>query len=460
VSVALSGIPAEIVNLIQERVLERIFHDALFPRLLYRAEAVPELWPVNLGERMAFTRVGLMPVTMTPLVPGADPVPGSYASEQWEAEARQFGNAIDTHMPSSYVTLAPLFLRNTQQLGMSAGQTMNRLVRNRLFVAYLGGNTNVIVVAAIGVTAITVAAINGFTERVLNGRPQPVSAVNPIPVTFTGGEPANTVIGAVPNNPADPLGPGVLTLGAALTVGLALRAGVQASTRSRIFRVGGGATVDALTVANILTLQDIITTVSRLRDNNVPPHADGFYHVHVTPTGEAELFADNQFQRLWQSIPGESPYKALEIGQLVGCRFYRNTESPNQTNVGTLTDTSGGAGSAREAAEIEAEVINQTGVSIQRALVLGGGAVYEKYLDEGKYITEAGVTGKIGEFAITNNGVAIMTNRIRFILRSPLDRLQQVVSQAWSWSGDFAIPSDGLVGDGARFKRAICIEHA
>jgi hypothetical protein len=253
----------------------------------------------------------------------------------------------------------------------------------------------------------------------------------------------------------------VLTLGAALTTALViLRTGVQASTRSRIFRVGGGATVDALTAANILTLQDVINTVSNLRAENVPPHSDGYYHVHVTPQAEAQLFNDNQFQRLWQSIPGESPYKGLEIGQLVGCRFYRNNENPTSVNTGVLDDTSGGAGSARVSPQLGGEVINQAGVEIRRVAVVGGGVIYEKYLDEGKFLTEAGTTGKIGEFAITNNGVAIMANRIRYILRSPLDRLQQVVSQAWSWSGDFPVPSDGLTGSAARFKRTTVIEHA
>lgn len=454
------GLPAELVNIIQDRVLERIFHDALYPRLLFRSEAMAEEWQANLGERRVFTRAGLIPVTTDPLVPGADPVPDTYALEQWEAEARQFGKAIDTHMPSSYVALAPLFLRNTVQLGLNAGQTLNRLTRDAIFRAYLGGNTVAIAVAAIGATQITVASINGFTERVLNGRPTPVSAVNPLPVVFTGGEPANTVIGAVPLNPAQPLGPGILTLSAALTVGLALRAGVAADTRSRILRVGAGATVDALVAANILTLDTVIAAVSRLRENNIPPTPDGYYHVHLTPTAEQELFADNHFQRLHQSLPESAAYRDLAVGQLLGCRFYRNTENPNDVNTGPLVDTSGGGGSARESPEIGGEVINQGAVPIRRAIVMGGGALYEQYLDESKFITEAGTTGKIGEFQVMNNGVAIMTERIRLIMRAPLDRLQQLVGQAWSWSGDFPVPSDGLTGDGARFKRAVIIEHA
>jgi hypothetical protein len=459
-SIANLGLAPGLVNIIQDRTLMRQFHDALFPRLLYRSEAMAEKWDANIGQRQVFTRKGLMAVDLAPITPGSDPSMGTYQTEQWEVEATQRGKAIDTHMPTSHVALAPTFLADVVVLGMNAGQTMNRLPRNKLFAAYLGGETVNTAVVAAGVFAVPVASINGFTEVLANGRLQPVSPANPLAVTFTGGEPPNTVVAAVPNDPANPLGPGVLTLGAATTVGLALRSAVRAATRSRITRVGGGATVDSLVASSVLTLQTVIDTVARLRSNNVPPTSDGFYHVHVTPEGEAELFADNAFQRLFQSLPENAVYRDLGIGQLVGCRFYRNTENPDETNSGPLSDTSGGSGSARCAGEIGGEVVNQSGLPIKRALVLGGGALYEKYIDESAFITEAGVMGKIGEFSVVNGGVQVMTQRIRYILRAPQDRLQQIVSQAWSWSGDFAVPSDALIGNAARFKRAAVIEHA
>jgi hypothetical protein len=460
VSIAQLGLNPSIVNLIQDRTLERVFHDALFPRLLYRSEAMAEKWDANIGQRQVYTRTGLVSVDTTPLTPGSDPTPATYAIEQWEAECSQYGKSLDTHMPTSYVSLAPTFLRDTVQLGLNAGQTMNRLVRDRLFRAYLGGETVSIAAALAGATSIVVASLNGFNEVLVAGRLLPVSPANPLPITFSAGPAANTVIGAAPLVPADPLGPGVLTLGAGLSAPLALRAGVRALTRSRITRVGGSATIDGITVANVLTLQDIINTVARMRSQNVPPTADGFYHVHVTPEGEAQLFQDNAFQRLFQSLPENAVYRDLGIGQLVGCRFYRNVENPDDTNSGALVDTSGGAGFARESPEIGGEVINQSGVAIKREIVLGGGAIYEKYIDESQFLTDAGVTGKIGEFSVMNGGVAVMTERIRYILRAPLDRLQQIVSQSWSWSGDFPVPSDGLVGNSSRFKRASVIEHA
>lgn len=460
-SLILQGIPSSLSAIVQDGTLERVFHDATMPKLLFRGEAVPDRWEANLGERMIFTRRGRPLPSIKPLIPGQDPVPRQYEMEQWDVTAAQYGDSNVTHMPTSYVTLASTFLSNTQQLGLGAALTMNTLTRNRLFASYLAGEAMVRATASASAFQVQVTTLNGFTERLLNGKLLPVSPGNPLPVTFSvAGEPANTVVGYTPNDPAEPLGSGVLTLSAALTVGLAARDAVYAATRARRLRVGGGATVDALSSTNILTLNDVIAGITRLRDQNIPPHADGRYHVHVTPTGEQQLFADNHWQRLHQSLPDSIAYRDLALGDAVGGRFYRNTENPSQANCyGGLEVSPGGDGGARLAKEIGAEVTNENGYDIRRCIITGGGVMSEKYLDESKFITEAGVMGKIGEFSIVNGGVAVMTQRIRYILRAPQDALQQTVTQSWSWSGDFATPSDALSGDTARHKRAVVIEH-
>ena len=460
VSTANLGIPQGIINLIQDRTLERVFHDALYPRLLYRSEAIAEMWQANLGEQMVFTRAGLMDPDETPLVPGNDPGLGTYPFEQWRAQANQYGKSIDTHMPTSYVSLAPIFLRNIMQLGLQAGQTMNRLARNPLYRAYEGGNTLTTAVAGPGATSVDVANLNGFTEQIANAAISPVSPANPLDVTFTSAAPVapNQVVGFSPADPTDPFGPGTLLLANPLGgAGLAARDGVLARTRSDVYRVGGAATVDGIAPGNVLQLQDVINVVAQMRAQNVPPCADGYYHVHVSPQAEAQLFSDNQFQRLYNSLPDSAAYRDLAIGQLVGCRFYRDVENPNRQNSGALVAT---GGDSQSSGSIGGEVVNFGGTNIERAIVIGGGALYEKYLDESKFITEAGVTGKIGEFNVINNGVAIMTQRIRMIMRAPLDRLQQVVSTSWSWSGDFPVPSDAETGTPARYKRAVVIQHA
>ncbi len=460
-SLIISGIPSQIANLVQDRTLERVFHDSLYPRLVFRGEASPEPWLANLGERAVFTRAGLITPDIDALIPGADPTAGQYDTEQWEAEARQYGKTIPTNMPSSYVAIASLFLRNTVSLGLHAAQTMDRIARNAIFVPYTAGETMLTAAGVATATQIQVSTLNGFTQNLQNGRLSPVSAGNPLTITFTGGaEPANTVVGFIPADPSRPLGPGVLLLGSGLTGTPAARTGVLAANRSRRLRIGGGATVDTISSANILTVNDVIQAVARLRSANVPPQPDGTYHVHLDPTAESQIFQDNHWQRLYQSGSGGEQYRDFVIGRLLGCTFMRNTQMPDVSTVARTTAVAGGAGGALMAPELGAELVNANGVAIRRTLVVGGGVLVEKYLDESKFITEAGVNGRIGEFSLINGGVAIMAQRIRYILRSPQDKLQQVVDQTWSWSGDFAAPSDSLAGDSARYKRAVIIEGA
>ena len=152
----------EVRALVQQNILERAFHDSLFPRMLFRGEATPVVWPANVGDTMVFTGVGLIKPKMNPLAPGSDPIPSDYQKEQWSAQLQQYADTIDSHMPSSIVAIASLFYRNAQQLGLSAGQTMNRLVRNRLYNAALSGMTVAVGGTQTGST-LNVARLNGFT---------------------------------------------------------------------------------------------------------------------------------------------------------------------------------------------------------------------------------------------------------------------------------------------------------
>jgi len=110
--------------------------------------------------------------------------------------------------------------------------------------------------------------------------------------------------------------------------------------------------------------------------------------------------------------------------------------------------------------DLGAESINESGVGIGRIVVTGRGALIERALDEKQYVTEAGITGKVGEFSIVNNGIGVETNGVRLILRAPLNRLQDVVAATWSISTSFPVPSDITSGGPQKFKRAIVIEHA
>jgi hypothetical protein len=197
--------------------------------------------------------------------------------------------------------------------------------------------------------------------------------------------------------------------------------------------------------------------VNRLRKMNIPVHEDGFYHAHISTDGNSQVFTDPVMQRLNTSRPDDTYYQEAFIGTLAGIAFFLNNESPDADNTGARTAT---GTYAQYSEDIGAETTNEGGVNVGRIIVTGKGSMYERWLNEGQYVTEAGVTGKIGEFTVVNNGVQIQTERIRLILRAPIDRLQSQVAATWSITTSFPVPSDVTSGGAERFKRAMVIEHA
>jgi hypothetical protein len=459
----LVGIPPQVAQLQQQGLLERAFHDGLFPNLAYRAEAMPEEWPLQTGQQIFMTRPGLLKPTVTPLTPGSDPVGQTVPFEQWVATLAQYADSIDTNLPTAVTTNANLFLRNIHQLGLQAGQSINRIARNALFQAYLSGQSVSTTAIASTDTTIQVASLNGFTSVVIPTgaiAPQQVSSAFPLPITIFGpaGAISATVIGFTPNNPNDLNGPGVLQLSAAVGTACVIRTAVKSAFAPIIVRSAAGNSVDAISSGDTLVLQQAINAVGFLRRAMVQPHEDGFYHAHISPMANAQVFADPVFQRLNQSLPEHIIYKEGFIGYMSGVAFFMNQESPETFNTGTQVPT---ANSGIYGTEIGAEVVNGAGVPIGRTILTGRGAMYEKYLDESAFLTEAGTTGKIGEFDVVNQGIAILTERIRMVLRAPVDKLQQNVTTSWSISTSFPIPSDITAPSGPQlFKRAICLEYA
>jgi hypothetical protein len=452
----------DIRAIVQERILERAFHDALFPRLLFRGESMPEMWPANIGDSMVFTGVGLIKPKQKPLTPGTDPDPSDYTKEQWEATIQQYADSIDTAMPTSINAIANLFLRNAQQLGLSAGQTLNRITRNRMYNAALSGST-VADGAQVATTTLRVKRLNGFTRArrpdLLTGsqvRFATVSGDNPLAISIPAGAPTtNTVTGFTPDNPGDEVGPGTLTLSAAQTV--ADRDAVLASDRTRVVRVGGGDKVDDVGSSDLLRLADIRTAVARFWQQNVPEQPDGRFHCHLDPTSQAQVFGDPEFQRLLTSLPDYFMYRQFALGELLGVVFFRNSENP-------IAETVEGGDTASFDVDdpFAGELFNNgltTGVKIHRPLFVGQQAIFEYYQDLSLLITDAGITGRVAEPRITNNGIEVFAERIQLILRAPLNRLQDTVSSSWKFIGDWPVRTDAATGDAARFKRLLAIEH-
>jgi hypothetical protein len=456
---------SEVRAIVQENLLERAFHDALFPNMLFRGEVSPVVWPAGVGDTQIFSAPGLMPVDARPLRPGEDPEPDTYPLEQWTAQLNQYAKSIDTHMPTSMMAIANLFLRNAHQLGMQAAQTLNRIVRDRMYAAALAGWT-VADGAVAGSASLRVKRLNGFTRArnpQLTGtqtvRFELVSASNPLAVLVFDNavQTSFNVVGFTPDTAGDEYGPGVLTLSANVT-SVADRAYVISVDRTNLVRVGGGLKVDEVGASDIPTLADIRSAVAQFWQDNVPAHPDGRYHAHLDPKSQALMFSDQEFQRLLTALPDYYMYKEFALGELLGCVFFRNSECPiAQTVVGGTTAT------YDQRDPFVGELFNNgnpaTGIPIHEILFTAQGGILEYYNDLSGLITEAGIPGKIAEPSITNNGIEVMSERIQLIIRQPLNRLADKVSTSWKFMGDWPVRTDAATGGAARYKRFRCIQH-
>lgn len=449
-------------SLVQENALERLFYDGLFPAMLFRMDVEDEQWDANVGDDKVFTGKGLMKPRLRPLTPGQDPVPHDYGAEQWRAQQQKYADTIDTHLPTSMAACVKKVTEDLKTLGLNAGQTLNRLIRNERYNAALSGWTVADGTAGAS-TTIRVKRLNGFTRArrpdLAAGSPvryDLVSVNNPLPITVVAS--ARNVTGFTPDTPGDEVGPGTITVDVAIAV--TDRDPIFASTRTAIVRSGGGNSVDALTAGtDILKLVDIRSAVARLRTVDVMPNSDGYFHAHFDPTSESQIFSDNEFQRLQESLPDGFAYREFAIAKLLGCVFFRNNECPQVQNVdGAATATF--SQDDPFAGEMFHNGVAATGAKVHRVLVTGQGDCKEYWADQSAMVTEAGVAGRVESgTTVQNNGVTINVERIQVIMRQPQDRLQEFVAQTWKFQGDWCVRTDGATGDAAAYKRLIAIEH-
>lgn len=414
-----STLPAAIRAIMQNGLLDQTFQDALVPEFFFPRLADSMPWQGNLGDTKTFTRKGLITPTTTPLA-GADISSAStYAIEQWSVTMDQYGLSVDTNMLQSAMTLASKFLADVQQLGISAGQSLNRIARTKLYAAYAGGRTWC-TTSGSSDTSIIVASTDGFTTVLANGVPTPVSASNPLTVTIAGV--ANTVTGVN-------TGTSTLTLGTA-RVDTAGDYVLSANAPTSVRTAARNSAYD-ITGTDTATLAMFRSAVTRLRKMNVPTSQGGYYTAHIPPDTEGELFADSDFKQALQGRVDSPVWRDLSIGRFAGIDWVRNNEIPTVTS--------------------------NSGATVFRPIVLGEGAlVAAPFAHSVDLLSGTGVEDVPSIKMID----AAPGTQVALIVRPPSDRLQQVISTSWAWTGDFGIPSDAQSGDAALYKRAVMVEHA
>ncbi|MFJ2174336.1 hypothetical protein ACIOHE_15660 [Streptomyces sp. NPDC087851] len=415
-----SQLPAAIREIMQNGLLYRTFEEALFPEFLYPMIATSRPWSQNIGDTGTFTRAGLLTPTTTPLT-GSDPSPQTYSVEQYSVTMDQYGITLDTNMLQSRMTLASKYLEDVQKLAISAGQSLNRIARDKLYNAYAGGRTWA-TAAGTSDSSVVVQSVRGFEYVLANGKPTPVSGANPLPITIEGV--ANTVTGVN-------AGTNTLTLGTA-RVDVVGDAVVANNAPVSIRPSNTLDTAYDISTSNVATFKMFRAAVARLRKMNVPTFG-GYYAAHIDPDTETQLFDDPDFKQALQGRVDSPVYTDLSIGRFGGIDWVRDNETPT---------ISGGTTGA---------------VPVHRPLVFGAESlVSAPFEGMGDLLRETDASDVPSIQMIgPANGV-----QVALITRPPQDRLQQILSSTWSWVGDFGVPSDATSGDSALFKRAVVLEHA
>ncbi|MFF3928568.1 hypothetical protein [Streptomyces hirsutus] len=419
-------LPSAIRAIMQNGLLDGMFRESLTPELLFAQVADVEPWQGAKGSRRIMTRPGLMTPDPTPTT-GSDASTGSYSVEQWEVVMDQYGKSIDTDLLQSKMTQASKYLQDVGRLGIHAGQTLNRLARNKLYKGYAGGRTYVKTDATTD-TSMVVASVDGFTHVLVDGVPTPVSASTPLSITVEGV--ANTVTGVNAST-------NTLTLG---TTRVDVTGDYVVSSQAPYIVRAGTANDSAYDIGtgDLAKFSLFRSAVARLRRMHVPPAEGSNYVAHIDSVTESQLFEDTEFQNLYRGRADSETYRDLAIGVFGGIVWVRNEEVPYLNSSVTHYE--------------------DLAATVHRPIVMGAGAlVAAPFEDIASLLSETGVND-VPEIAMINVAPGVDVARI---VRPPQDRFQQNVATTWSWVGDYGVPSDSLAnGDSSQFKRAVVLEHS
>lgn len=446
-----AAFPTALQPELQTGFLEREFEEGLDSILGYRREALMETVPARLGETITRTRTSRKNPVTTPLNPSStssldNGLTATDASiEQYTLSTFEYGDATDVNLMADLAAIADNMVRVARNNGVQAAQSLEGLARSALFGAYLGGNTRVRTdLGASSTTTCHVDDIRGFQTVLVNGVPTPISGSNTLSVseiaTTSGGVTQTLTVSAAvadgTNNSTAPGGiSGVLTFATATSPvnGDAL----VAANAPQVLRPYGRLTTGKLTGGDILTLGILQDATTILKNNAVPPCADGTYHVILDNTSQRQLFADQDFKVLYAGRYQSQEWQSADVIRLLDMTFIPTTEAYVQTSNAT-------AG---------------VNVTVRRPIVIGAEALIQGDFE--------GLDIWLNRDGMNNISDVFMVDSVAHIIRPPLDRLAQWASFAWTWIGGFAVPTDMTAttsiiptASSALYKRCCAIETA
>jgi hypothetical protein len=451
-----TNFPTALVPILQTGFLEREFEEGLDSVLAYRRENLEETVPVRIGETITRTRTGRKTPISTAITPanntGLDNglTSTDAAVEQYSFTMQQYADTTDVSLMDDLAGIANNIIRVARNNGVQAAQSLERITRKKLFSAYLGGNSRVRTdLGASTTTSCHVDDVRGFQTVLVNGVVTAVSGTNTLTVTETnvGGAGVNqnlTVTGFTIDGTNSSSCPDGVSGTITFTTATAPVNGdsLIALNAAQIMRPFSHVTTAQMTGQDVLTLGLVEDALARLRDNAVPPMDDGTFHIILDNTSMRQLWADQDFKILYAGRKDASEYRDGDVIMLLGMTFIPTTEAYVQ-----VANSSAATG------------YSANNVRVRRPIVLGAEATIQGNFEGLEHFLAREGVNAIGEVFIANN--------IAHIIRPPLDRLQQTLSQTWDWVGDIAVPTDTTAttnviptATNALYKRAIILETA
>lgn len=456
---AVATFSGTLANAKQQNFLHREVEEGLDSVIGWRKCAVPEIVPAGIGETITRTRKGrlVVPTVPTPtagisaldLNNGLSPL--SYSIEQYTLTMGDYPVASgDLDTVQNQVGIFDQLLAISRNSGVYMAQLRDRLARNALMQAYLGGNTRVRVdLGASSTTTCHVDDVTGFQFVLVNGVMVPVSVSTPLSVVEAGTTAQTLSVTGVSvdatNKSTNPLGAsGVLTFSTATAP--TSQDSLVAANAPAIIRPNGKTTTANLATTDIMTTQLILDAVLSLQNNGIPPMADGTYPMFAPPYTQRVLMADQDFKTWYAGREQSEVFRNGYILRLLGVTIVPLTEVILQA-----PSTNGSTGSS----DLDAVVS-----TVYRPTIVGAEALIEgKFQGMENYVRDVQNVDSVADVTQVDDIVQI--------LRGPLDRLARWWSFAADWIGGYAVPTDNTASaavniptaTNASFKRAVVIEH-
>ncbi|MNY09400.1 hypothetical protein D3C86_1423150 [compost metagenome] len=281
----------------------------------------------------------------------------------------------------SATAISSVYLQNGKTLGEQAHRSIDSLARNALFSAYMGGDTFVTETLSAAGVDLKVDDVSGFAA----GQTVSVNGASTVQIIAVNPDTTSTSVLKAFGGQS-----GVLKFASNITVANGT-AGKTVQKSDVAFSISD----------DELTVDMVLDAATQLRSNGVPTLASGRYRAYVSPKQVRSLFRDAQFKNWMQGNMDSAEARSGILSIVGGVEFVETNLNPVYSG-GTL------------------------------GIVVGQGALIEGQFTANAY-AEANALSK--ESITWVNGVAHIT-------RSPIDALQQVVSQSWSYVGGFTAPTD------------------